>query len=304
METLQELTLINKFLFDQTMDIPEAHEAALQIILQNELIKLLIPSQTEKEIRTMPWLRSIRLDVYALDQSNTLYNTEMQAEKKGDLIKRSRYYQGLIDSSLLEPGTVNFNKLNNTCIIMITPFDLFGEGKYQYTFHSYCEEDRDLELGDGAVRIFLNTKGTNDKEVSKELVDFLHYIEKTDDASAEASDSERFRLIHECVRKIKSSEEMGVKYMQSWEEKVYERGKGRQEGREEGREEGETLFARLVNCLLADNRMDDIKLATSDEAARRRFYQEYGLTGSYFVELLKKDITTPTEYVDMNQFLK
>ena len=80
METLQELTLINKFLFDQTMDIPEAHEAALQIILQNELIKLLIPSQTEKEIRTMPWLRSIRLDVYAMDQSNTLYNTEMQAE--------------------------------------------------------------------------------------------------------------------------------------------------------------------------------------------------------------------------------
>ena len=80
METLQELTLINKFLFDQTMDIPEAHEAALQIILQNELIKLLILSQTEKEIRTMPWLRSIRLDVYAMDQSNTLYNTEMQAE--------------------------------------------------------------------------------------------------------------------------------------------------------------------------------------------------------------------------------
>ena len=226
METLQELTLINKFLFDQTMDIPEAHEAALQIILQDDLIKLLNLSQTEKEICTMPWLRSIRLDVYAMDQDNTLYNTEMQAERKGDLIKRSRYYQGLIDSSLLEPGTVNFNKLNNTCIIMITPFDLFGKGKYQYTFRSYCEENKELELGDGAVRIFLNTRGTNDKEVSKELVDFLHYIEKTDDESAEAANSERIRLIHECVRKIKSSEEMGVKYMQSWEEKVYEREEG------------------------------------------------------------------------------
>ena len=226
MKTLQELTLTSKFLFDQTMDIPKAHEAALQIILQDDLIKLLNPSQTEKEIRTMPWLRSIRLDVYAMDQDNTLYNTEMQAERKGDLIKRSRYYQGLIDSSLLEPGTVNFNKLNNTCIIMITPFDLFGKGKYQYTFRSYCEENKELELGDGAVRIFLNTRGTNDKEVSKELVDFLHYIEKTDDESAEAANGERIRLIHECVRKIKSSEEMGVKYMQSWEEKVYEREEG------------------------------------------------------------------------------
>ena len=226
MKTLQELTLTSKFLFDQTMDIPKAHEAALQIILQDDLIKLLNPSQTEKEIRSMPWLRSIRLDVYAMDQDNTLYNTEMQAERKGDLIKRSRYYQGLIDSSLLEPGTVNFNKLNNTCIIMITLFDLFGKGKYQYTLRSYCEENKELELGDGAVRIFLNTRGTNDKEVSKELVDFLHYIEKTDDESAEAANSERIRLIHECVRKIKSSEEMGVKYMQSWEEKVYEREEG------------------------------------------------------------------------------
>ena len=237
MKTLQELTLTSKFLFDQTMDIPKAHEAALQIILQDDLIKLLNPSQTEKEIRTMPWLRSIRLDVYAMDQDNTLYNTEMQAERKGDLIKRSRYYQGLIDSSLLEPGTVNFNKLNNTCIIMITPFDLFGLGKYQYTFRSYCEEDKDLELGDGAIRIFLNTRGTNDDEVSKELVDFLHYIEKTDDESAEAAGSERIKLIHECVRKIKSSEEMGVKYMQSWEEKIYERDKGREEGRTIGKAE-------------------------------------------------------------------
>ena len=237
MKTLQELTLVNKFLFDQTMDIPEAHEAALQIILEDDLIKLLTPSQTEKEIRTMPWLRSIRLDVYAVDQGKTLYNTEMQAEKKGDLIKRSRYYQGLIDSSLLEPGTVTFNKLNNTCIIMITPFDLFGLGKYQYTFRSYCEEDKDLELGDGAIRIFLNTRGTNDDEVSKELVDFLHYIEKTDDESAEAAGSKRIKLIHECVRKIKSSEEMGVKYMQSWEEKIYERDKGREEGRTIGKAE-------------------------------------------------------------------
>ena len=265
MKTLQELTLLNKFLFDETMDIPEAHEAALQIILENEKLRLLTLPQTEKEIRTMPWLRSIRLDVFAIDQSNTLYNTEMQAEKKGDLIKRSRYYQGLIDSSLLEPGTVSFNKLNDTCIIMITPFDLFGQGRYQYTFRSYCEEDKDLELGDGAVRIFLNTRGTNREEVSKELIDFLHYIEKTDDESAAAAESDRIRLIHECVRKIKSSEEMGVKYMQSWEEKIYER------------EEGEALFARLVNRLIADNRSDDIKLAASDVEARKRLYQEYGL---------------------------
>ncbi len=255
MEKLQDLTLLNKFLFDQTMDIPEAQEAALQIVLQDETIKLKIPSQTEKEIRTMPWLRSIRLDVFSVDQNSVVYNTEVQAEKKGDLVKRSRYYQGLIDSSLLEPGCISFNRLNDAYVIMIMPFDLFGLGKYQYTFRTYCEEDKELELQDGAVRIFLNTKGKNDKEVSKELIDFLHYVEKTDDKSVEAAGSERIRKIHECVKRIKFSEEMGVKYMQAWEEKIMERERGIAEGMAKGKAEGKAES--LLDVLLEIGEVSD-----------------------------------------------
>lgn len=231
MKTLKELTLLSKFLFDETMDMPQAHEAALRIIFGDQGLRLLNPAQTEKEIRTMPWLRAIRLDVFAIDEELTVYDTEMQSEYRSDLAKRSRYYQGLIDSSLLEPGSADFNRLNAAYVIMITPFDLFGQGKYCYTFRPYCEEDRNILLDDGAVRIFLNTRGTNENEVSRELVDFLHYIEHTDEQSALESGSENIRRIHECVKQIKSSEEMGVKYMQAWEEKVIERQKGIAEGR-------------------------------------------------------------------------
>ena len=111
MKKLQELTLFDKFLFDETMDIPEAHEAVLQIIFGDDNLKLLTPAQTEKEIRTAPWLRSIRLDVYAIDQEKRIYNTEAQKAEKKDLVKRSRFYQSLIDSSLLEPGEINFNQM-------------------------------------------------------------------------------------------------------------------------------------------------------------------------------------------------
>ncbi len=52
-KTLKECTLLDRFLFDQTMDCPEAHEAALQIILNDPSIRLLSPAQTEKEIRTL-----------------------------------------------------------------------------------------------------------------------------------------------------------------------------------------------------------------------------------------------------------
>lgn len=232
-KTLKELTLLDKFLFDQTMDIPEAHEALLQIIFGTETLRLLSPAQTEKELRTAPWLRSIRVDVFSMDDERQIYDTEMQAKYRNDLMKRSRYYQALIDSSLLEPGEIDFNMLNNVFIIMITPFDLFGKGKYCYTFTSSCREDREVELKDGGVRIFLNTKGKNDDEVSPELVDFLRYVETMDEKLTIAPGNERVRKIHECVSRIKSSEEMGVKYMQTWEEKIIERQEGKAEGKAE-----------------------------------------------------------------------
>ena len=112
MKTLKELTLLDSFLFDQTMDCPEAHEAALQIILNDPSIRLLSPAQTEKELRTAPWLRTIRLDVFALDERAAVYNTEMQKEYRSDLAKRSRYYQSVIDSARLEPGSLDFNRRN------------------------------------------------------------------------------------------------------------------------------------------------------------------------------------------------
>lgn len=231
MKKLQELTLFDKFLFDETMDIPEAYEAVLQIIFGDDNLKLLTPAQTEKEIRTAPWLRSIRLDVYAIDQEKRIYNTEAQKAEKKDLVKRSRFYQSLIDSSLLEPGAINFNQMNDTCIIMITPFDLFGEGRYQYTFRSRCDENPALSMEDGAIRIFLNSHGKNPEEVSPELTEFLKYMESTDAALAENSANEKLKKIHKHVSQIKASEEMGVKYMQKWEEKVLDIEKGREEGR-------------------------------------------------------------------------
>lgn len=46
------------------------------------------------------------------------------------------------------------------------------------------------------------------------------------------------------MRKVKTSEEVGVKYMQAWEEWYYELQDARAEGLEEGRAEGER--ARLL----------------------------------------------------------
>ncbi len=246
MVPLKELNLTSRFLFDEVMEDSATLQEALSIILERE-VSLLDKTQAEKEFRISPFARSIRMDVFSLDTEQTVYKAEMQNRRKGDLIKRSRYYQGILDTSLLEAGVPDYNGLNQTYLIMIMTFDLFGYGKYRYTFESTCKEVPGLKLEDGATRIFLNTRGTNDDEVSKELVEFLYYLEHTTDAEAAEAKSERIRKLHARVCQVRSNEEIGVKYMQAWEERYYDR----QEAREEGIAEGRTEEKRSVVFRLA-----------------------------------------------------
>ena len=286
---LNELTLLDRFLFASVMEDDRSLELVLSIIMGEE-ITLRQPSQVEKEFRTMPWLRSIRLDVYNVDDKNRIYDAEVQEKNTGNLAKRSRFYQALIDSTLLAPGRdVSFHHLPESYLIMITPFDLWGYGKYRYTFRMRCEEQPDLYLEDGIGRIFLNTRGTNDGEVNPELAELLHYMENSTDETAEMCRSEKVRELHRRVSEVKASEEFGVKYMQAWEEKIYERMEGKEEGLaegmekgmekgiEKGRELGEKRVSALTQCLLKAKRYDDLERAAVDGEYRERLCREYGL---------------------------
>ena len=231
---LTQLNLTNRFLFDEVVDDPQTHQDILSIIL-GEDVPSLKQNGTEKEHRISPLAHSIRMDVFAIDEQDTVYNTEMQAKERDDLQKRSRYYQSLMDTSLLEPGAADYNQLNDSYIIMILTFDLFGEGNYKYTFLPQCQESPNTILQDGTTRIFLNTRGHNKENVSQELIDFLHYIENSTEETVAAINSKRIQRIHERVCRVRTNEQVGVKYMQAWEERIYDREDGREMGREEQR---------------------------------------------------------------------
>ena len=220
-------------IFAETMDEPEAYKAVVGILMEDE-IELLDHTQTEKELRVSPELRAVRLDVVSMDRDGQIYFTEMQKTDTGNLLKRSRYYQAQLDVSLLEPGSKNFNRLNDSCMILVAPFDLFGYGLYRYTFVGQCKEIPELMLQDGATRIFINTFGTNRGDFSQEFLDFMEYINDTREAVAAQSESPRVKLVHSKVEQIRRSEKCGVKYMQRWEEIAYAREDGYEEGRNEG----------------------------------------------------------------------
>ena len=278
--TLKDLNLMDKFLFDEAMEDKDNMKTLLDIVLGQDT-HLKYPPQTEKEFRNSKENRQIRLDVYAIDEDDVVYDTEPQKQNTKNLPKRSRLYQGLIDSNLLPPGSIDFNALNTVIIIMIMPFDLFGYELYQYTFRMKCEEISELELEDGATRIFLNSHGKHPEFVNPELIELLEYMEKSTDTVAKKCESKRIHQMHELITKLKSSKEMEIKYMQKWEEKEIERqeayAEGERVGEKRGRTEGETRINKLTKYLLEQERTEDLKKAVSDAAYQAKLLKELGL---------------------------
>ncbi len=238
---LKDLTLLDRFLFSETIEDPRNLQIILEIILGKEVLLKYLP-QPEKEQKKSPLYRYIRLDVWSEDLAHTVYDVEVQKKDTRNLPRRSRFYQSLMDGRLLKPGESDFNQLKDVCLIIIAPFDIFGYEKYQYTFEMRCREVPELAMEDGALRIFLNTHGKNPEEVSPELVELLDYMEHSNQKTSVSYQSRRVRELQKNVNTIVENEEMGVRFMQAWEEILLERQEAREEGRQEGREEGLQLL--------------------------------------------------------------
>ena len=230
---LKDLTLLDRFLFSETIEDPRNLQIILEIILGKEVLLKYLP-QPEKEQKKSPLYRYIRVDVWSEDIYNTVYDVEVQKKDTRNLPRRSRFYQSLMDGRLLKPGESDFNQLKDICLIIIAPFDIFGYEKYQYTFEMRCREVPQLSMEDGATRIFLNTHGKNPEDVSPELVELLYYMEHSNQRTSVSYQSSRVRELQGNVNTIVENEEMGVRFMQAWEELLLERQEGREEGLQEG----------------------------------------------------------------------
>ena len=100
----------------------------------------------------------------------------------------------------------SYKKLNPSYVIFICQFDLFHMGRHIYTFENICREDKNISLGDGAVKIFLNADGKMN-DVSRELKAFLDYVagKKSEDAFV--------NKLEEAVKAAKKNREWRHEYM-------------------------------------------------------------------------------------------
>ena len=151
--------------------------------------------------------RGIRLDIYIEDKgAQRVIDMEMQvSDDSTELPKRTRYYSSTIDGWLLNRNE-DYEKLCDTLILFVCPFDPFKRGQRIYTFEHICQEEPNLTLQDGQRIRFLNTVGVKGS-ISKELQAVFDYI-TSDDGETEDRFAKRLK---EMVTEINAdAERIGV----------------------------------------------------------------------------------------------
>ena len=222
-------------LFLAVMKHVEAHESVLSIIMDEPNLKL-VRVHVEEVVLNAIGKRAIRLDAWAESEDERQFVTEMQNDTQNDDVRRrSRFYQGLLDTPILKAGKkTKYRELPSTIVTFITQEDIFGQDRAMYTFTEQCEEIPGLHLGDGTRKIFLNMSSKNGRV---ELVSLLQYMKKSEINNPEiVVQDERILNLNRIVEEVKASEE--------WEDvrmSIYSVGveDGRAQGIEQGIEQGE-----------------------------------------------------------------
>ena len=243
---LQELDLINNFLFGSVLTHPVYGPRLGRILLEKMLgrkVGELVVTPQKTVFGSDTNLHGICLDVQLEETGDktTVYDIEPELDSRLKSVKalprRARFYHAKMTSRGLKSGE-EYGALINEIIMFITPFDPFGLNRMLYTVKNCCVERPDMPYEDGALTLFFYTKG-NEGIPSEEIKQLLTYME---DSSKENVTSEFLQEIHNMVEHVKHDEEVSLKYMIFWQSaegfKDYIREEVREEVREEARKEG------------------------------------------------------------------
>ena len=229
-KSFDELTIQDNFIFQKVMLKKHICKAVLERLLDISIHDVVYIHE-EKGLDVRLETKSVRLYVYVNDDKGTVFNIEMQTSKDmEELVKRTRFYQSILDMYHLQKGQ-KYMTLNDSYIIFICTFPVFSRERHKYTFKNICLEEHDILLNDGATKLFLSTKGTQN-DISKSLQAFLDYID-----GHEATD-ELLKDIDEAVYEVKHCEAWKEEYkMLSMDHYTYWK-EGVAEGIEQGIAQG------------------------------------------------------------------
>ena len=224
----ERLTFTDDFIFSRVMHDENICRQVVELILGVRIGKIHYLS-AQDEHKTDPDSMRIIMDVFLRDE-NRIITVEMQTGRKKELPKRSRYYQSVADVSTTPTG-FKYRNLPDNILIFICIFDPFDRTFPRYTFQYTCDEDPELKLQDGSLRIFLNATANHLDSLDQKLQAFYHYLQKG------VVESELAQIISESITTLKNNSLERRHYM-TWAVKMAD---ARYDGYDEGYEKGITI---------------------------------------------------------------
>jgi len=228
---LSELPLRNDFMFGQVMRQEEICRLFLEALLDISIQHIEFIDR-QKEFADSYEYHGIRLDVYLKDEAGTVFNVEIQANRRDDLPRRVRFYQSGIDRNELPKGA-DFASLSESYIIFVCDFDYFHIGKAVGERVSLLK-GTDTVYEDGSHVFFLNSRYT-EANASKAILEFLDLV-RTNDVK-KPYETPLGQKTRDQMQAVRSDRALEVSYMTYAQKLLDERRLGYAEGREEGREE-------------------------------------------------------------------
>lgn len=203
LKTVEELTFSDDFMFNAVMKNKEICIGLLERLLEIKIsdIKYL---EIQKSLKPYYNSKGVRLDVYVQD-SNKIFDIEVQTYKPEHLAKRMRYYQGIIDVDSLQRGTY-YTELKQSFIIFICMFDPFNLDFPMYSFKTKCLEADNLALEDDTLKVVYNTQSYS-KEINLERKAILNYLYNS------KATTDFTKKIDKLVEELKQSEKFKGDYM-------------------------------------------------------------------------------------------
>lgn len=194
MERLKKFRLMDddfmSKVFDQNI---EATQLLLNIILSGTDIKVCsVKAQCERKTVVG---HSVKLDIYAEDNTGKRYDIEIQRSDKGASAQRARYNSAVLDTYALESGK-DYKEISETYVIFITENDVFKKNLPIYRIERKILETDEL-FEDGSHIIFVNGQY---KDMNSDIGKLMHDFRCTD------ADDMHYEELAKKVRYFKETE--------------------------------------------------------------------------------------------------
>lgn len=240
---LKDLHIDFDFMFMLVMQEKSICKKVAEILLDIK-IRDIIYTETQKEGRPFYISKSVRFDAF-IANTDKVINIEMQSSHYANLMLRARYYQSMLDVSLLKAGE-SYENLQESYLLFICKDDPFYKGLPVYTIKPYCQELLDFSITDRTQKKFFACKFYEkiaESDIAlKAFMEYIYTYKATNDFT---------KVVDNFIEDQKRMEENIVKYSNFNMVEMDARIAGKKEGIQEG-------VSSIVKGMLANNLDYDI----------------------------------------------